>query len=175
MRGEVNFSGQDQETGETIRFNPTRDIAHLLPRVLQGIEAGLAADALPAAERARLRAAGLSEKELADTHAKLLLFFSAALQVETKSPPLAMRACGFFGSPPVCQEIILRAVALGLLGACWSGLRSSTMQGECPPVISNFKARAAELMASQGYQVGERRGWFSQLWSSAWQYVWLGR
>jgi hypothetical protein len=173
--GAIHFAGQDPETGERIRFDPTRDVAYLLPRVLKGIEAGLAEDALPPAEKARLKAAGLTAKDMADTHAKFLLFFTAALDVDIKTPPLAMRACGFFSAPPVCQEIILRAVALGLLGACWAGLRSSTMQGECPPIVSNFRARAAELMASQGYKVGEPRGWFRQALSAAWRYVWLGR
>lgn len=139
---------RDVETGREFRANPVRDIAYFLPEIVMSIEEKLEEKYLPHTDLDRLKAAGVDPARLKLTFACLCRFFDNSINAEIKSPLASITEAGFFDEPLVCQDIVLSVFGRACLGACWAGLRSSVMDGECPPLISVLKNRASDLMSA---------------------------
>jgi hypothetical protein len=144
---------QDPETGVVYRSSPARDVAFFLPQLVADLEARLAPGRLTPRERQRLRDEGqvdeqgrLSAVGVKRAFAGLLQFFSNATDPDIKTVIAAIQTGGFLEAPAVAQELVLQKFAQVLLGACWAGIRSSVMDGECPPLLTILKRRGLQLL-----------------------------
>lgn len=135
---------RDEETGQTYRTNPCRDVAFFLPQLVADVEMRVLNPAPP--DLKRLQDAGVGLDELKAALASFMLFMDLAKDPALKSPFAAIKASGFSDRAVVAQHVVLEYYAMTCLGAFWAGIRSSVMDGECPPMLSTLKRRGLELL-----------------------------
>lgn len=138
---------KDVESGEVFRTQPARDVAFFMPRLVAEVEARLGSSRLEPATKARLEKAGAGPDDLRRAVACFMIYMDLAREPQLTSPFEAITASGFLDQHREAQRVVLEAFAMTCLGAFWAGIRSSVMEDECPPLLSNLRRRGAELLA----------------------------
>lgn len=142
----MEISVKDIETGEVFRTQPARDIAFFTPRLVTDVESRLQPEKLSQQDQQRLKTAGENPKDLQRTFACFMVFMDLSRDPDLKSPYDALTTSGFLSQKPVSRQLVMEKFGQSCLGAFWAGIRSSVMQDECPPVLSNLRRRGLELL-----------------------------
>lgn len=134
---------KDAETGVVYQTSPARDVAFFTPAIMEGLGFSLKEAALSADHKKLVEQAG-GQKVVWGAFLALCRFMKKAIDPMIQTPQLCLEASGFMEYPREAIQVVMEKFAQALMGAFWSGIRSSTMNGEAP-MLSRLLQRAEEL------------------------------
>jgi hypothetical protein len=127
------------------RTNPSRDIAHFWPDIVNTMKMGLLREAWEPWYRDYLEFHHVTEDMLYETLACFMNFLKLSLEPELDTPLKAIEASGFLNCPRAAQLVILAKLGQLGSGAFWSGVRSSNPLGTTPGSIEQMQKDAEEI------------------------------
>ncbi len=143
---------KDLETNTVYQTNPVRDVAFFIPQLIKDVEKRITAPVFDSDTKARLDLVFSDEKEARDCLAKCFIsfscFFTEAARVGQDTPAATIEAVHWNLHPPVCRQIILEKFAMSVMGAVWTGLKSSVIVGKEPLFLSHLQESARKLLDS---------------------------
>jgi hypothetical protein len=132
--------------GARLSTNPTRDLAHIWPFIVNAIEPGLAQDRWEPWFADYLKFYPVSEADLQVALAGLFKGLALAIEPGLDDPGKTIKEAGFLGAKPAAQHIVLSKVGQLTYGAFWSGIKSANPQGEVPRGLGHLLQRSEQML-----------------------------
>jgi hypothetical protein len=149
----------DAERGAEGRTNPTRDLVHIWPYIVEKVRDGLARDMWEPWFKDYLALYPITEEQLLLAAACMERALYLCGDPQLNHPGKTIVVSGFVATPPPAQLIVLSKMAQLTYGAFWSGFRSANPEGCVPDSLARLGRSSSEMMKALRKRWSSPGGW----------------